>query len=61
MDSDYVTINPAVAFNKFNVVVMRYDEKEDTHYVQRISQALTRPQAEALQQSWAAACRLEVR
>ena len=60
-DVDYVTINPAVAYDKYNVVVMRFDRREDTHVVARISEPLSRPAAESLAKSWAAATQLEVR
>jgi hypothetical protein len=56
----YVTINPAVASGKFNVVVMRASDGQE-YVVFRISQPLNREAAEALAKSWAAATGLEMR
>lgn len=60
-EPDYVTVNPAVASGRFNVVIMRYKSVEDGYVVGRISDPLKREHAEALAQSWAAAAKLEIR
>lgn len=59
--TDYVTINPAVAYRRFNAVIMRYDRHQDTYVVFRISEPLTLATAQSLAHSWAAASHLEVR
>lgn len=59
-ERDYVTINPAVAPHRFNVVIMRWNPS-DGYAVFRISQPLKAEAALMLARSWAAASHLEVR
>lgn len=59
-DADYVTLLPAVRYQRWCVTVMRHQGNEE--YVQtRVSQPLKKEAAEALARSWAAASRLEIR
>lgn len=60
-DRDYITVNPAVRYAKFNVVVMKWDQHERQHSIFRISHSMPKAGAEALAKSWAAAMRLEIR
>jgi len=60
-EPDYVTVNPAMPFRKFNAVVMRFDHTQQEYVVFRISEALPETAAKALASSWAAAMRVEVR
>lgn len=53
-EPDFVTINPAVAHEKFNVVIMRW-ARGDEYQVFRCSEALPKLAAEALARSWSAA------
>lgn len=61
MEADYVTVNPAVAHDRYNAVLMRWDYTQHEYVVSRISEPLKKIAAEALAKSWAAACRVEVR
>lgn len=58
---DYVTVNPAVAHDRFNVVIMRWNHTTGDYQVFRISAALPKHEAEPLSRSWAAAMRLDIR
>lgn len=60
-EADYITVNPAVAFGRYNTVVMRWDHTLHEYIVFRISQPLTALAATALAHSWATATRLEIR
>jgi hypothetical protein len=61
-DAGYITINPAVAHHKFNVVIMKPAPiGVDEYVVFRISQPLSPEAALNLARSWAAATRLEIR
>lgn len=59
--TDYVTVNAAVAYQRFNAVLMRYDSHRDEHVVFRISDPLPLADALTLARSWAAASHLEMR
>lgn len=60
-ESDYITINPAVASYRYNVVVMKWDHTLQEYVVFRCSQAISDSAAKALARSWAAATKLEIR
>jgi hypothetical protein len=60
-ETDYITINPAVAHGKYNVCVMQWKSHDDNYQVFRISAPLTAAAADVLAKSWAAATRLEIR
>lgn len=60
-EKPFVTVEPAVAFQKFCVEVRKWDRVQDGYIISRCSQALTRVAADALAKSWAAAMKLEIR
>lgn len=60
-EPDYVTINRAVGFQRFNTVIMKYNPHRDEYFVFRISEPLKQDAAESLAKSWAAAMGLEMR
>lgn len=60
-DADYVTLMPAVAYQKFCVAVMKYSRHDDGYSIFRCSQDLPHYAAQALAKSWAATMRLEIR
>lgn len=60
-EASYVTVNPAVAFNRFNTVVMKWDHTEQEYHVFRISEPMKQAHAESLAKMWAAAMGVEVR
>lgn len=60
-EPDYVTVIPAVAPGKFDVVVFRWDGRIGEHVIYRSTQEpLSKAAADSLAQSWAAALRIEV-
>lgn len=61
MEADYVTVNPAVMPDRYNAVLMHWDDRQQEFVVGKISEPLKKVAADALAQSWAAACRVEVR
>lgn len=59
--TDYITLNQAVRWRLWNVVIMKYDAHEREHRLFRISEAIPKSAATALSRSWAASTGLEVR
>lgn len=57
----YVTVKPAFAPRKFNVVIMQKQQGKDEYFVRRISPLLGAVAAQALAESWAAAGGWEIR
>lgn len=61
IEPDYITVNPAVTPSRFNVVVMRWSQPDDSFRVAKMSETMKKEQADGLALSWAKATGLEIR
>lgn len=62
---DYITVKPHRSADegpdRYNVVIMTYDERSDEYSISKISEPVNHKASEALALSWSAATGLEIR